>query len=544
MQWGLGIEHEVNFYRPKVKRFRGKVIQDNLMLTTRGGKPNRDETVAKSMFRPKRMYDVYDRYPAIPLYLALKYGIGTQDMTEQDFKKFFSKDREFHKYDRVAVKNMSRKTWKRIRKLIGRLRRRPGLVSQAQDFAKRATIDWSDVGMYLEFVTQDFRNATIGSTVEELVRTERFFEDTGRQAGQDFRQSRYGAYPLILVRHDRYGNSLRNKLNTNKPDKSDPKMDTFVKESPSSQSKGILTSDYNGSYHLNITLPFLESETEKQFLERHRAAMLVIQWVEPLIVSCLGQPDPYSYGDPREVFSEGSLRIMTNLHSSMATQQLDSATDALDQMTAGGILRRQPSELPTWVAPNYRKIIYSILKGYQEPARTGSDFRRAPKRKNFGFEYRITDHIPADQLQELLRLLILLSDHSYKLLQDERLPWSPKQDPQFTSVAVKVLQEGHNAKITEKELQVFSHALQIDLEPQENSRYKRRFKPKAYSACTTLKTLVDSLWKLYGNDGVYSRHIGKDALGRPFKKKPRIRNMNHEAFEFYGTFWGQGVYDS
>ena len=89
MQWGLGIEHEVNFYRPRVKRFLGTVIKDKLMLTTRGGTPNRDETVIKSMFRPKRVYDVYDRYPAIPLYLAIKYGIGTQGMTEQEFKNFF-----------------------------------------------------------------------------------------------------------------------------------------------------------------------------------------------------------------------------------------------------------------------------------------------------------------------------------------------------------------------------------------------------------------------------------------------------------------------
>ena len=294
---------------------------------------------------------------------------------------------------------MSPKTWKRIRKLIGRLNQLPGLVRQAQDFAKRVTIDWSDVGMYLEFVTQDFRNATIGSIVEELVRTERFFENAGRQANQNFRQSRYGAYPLILVRHDRYGNSLRNnpKSGTNDVDKPDPKskMDKFVKESPSwpsSQSKGILTSDYNSSYHLNITLPFLDSETEQQFLERHRAAMLMIQWVEPLIVSCLGQPDPYSYGDPGEIFSEGSLRMMTNVHSSMATQQLDSATDALDQMTAGGILRRQPSELPTWVAPNYRKILYSILKGYKEPARTGFRLSPGPKTKKFWF--RVPDHGP------------------------------------------------------------------------------------------------------------------------------------------------------
>lgn len=67
--------------------------------------------------------------------------------------------------------------------------------------------------------------------------------------------------------------------------------------------------DYTGSYHLTITLPFSKKTGEKKFIKMHQNFANMFQWIEPLLIIGFFSCDPRAMGTKlRRV--RGSFRIM------------------------------------------------------------------------------------------------------------------------------------------------------------------------------------------------------------------------------------------
>lgn len=67
--------------------------------------------------------------------------------------------------------------------------------------------------------------------------------------------------------------------------------------------------DYTGSYHLTITLPFSKKTKEKEFVKMHQNFANMFQWIEPLLIIGFFSCDPRAMGTKlRRV--RGSFRVM------------------------------------------------------------------------------------------------------------------------------------------------------------------------------------------------------------------------------------------
>lgn len=64
---------------------------------------------------------------------------------------------------------------------------------------------------------------------------------------------------------------------------------------------------YLGSYHINVTLPHAPNLSDKTFIEMHQTAAMGLQWIEPLLMSVLGCPNPASVLDGHQI-TEMSVR--------------------------------------------------------------------------------------------------------------------------------------------------------------------------------------------------------------------------------------------
>jgi len=509
MHWGLGIEHEVNFYEPDPVSVQGSTVKERFGKDLKV-KDTRDRKLMVEMFEPQESYEVIVRYPISVVYLAIKYGLLPQLLKPQsvEFLNYFETLRQNPSFTKWEKKFSTQGKFKgETLDLINEMTREAlpkvtASTTQLEQLAERITLDFSNLGLYVEFVTKNFENATVGGIVAELEAAEALFLTLAKAlTGSAIAPAKFGNTALIQINHDMYGNRL-----------------------PSPR----LFTDYNGSYHINITLPFLKSEQQRPFLERTRAAMLVIQWVEPLLMATYGQPDPFSFGDD-DKFTEASFRMLNNRHSALATQDVSEDADVVEQLTKGSLTLRQVTN-----PPQYRKEIYDILTGYLEPRAIGSDFRRDPEKTAFGFEYRTTDHFPTKYLPSLIRILILLSDHSYVLWKDAQLPQDPRFHKTFTAVTNAIFVEGWNALLTQKHIDTWRDMLSLPLIVTGDR----------VTAQKVFSVIVQELWALYGSPrpglppkGMYSRYMSKTAQGEYYDAGPIVPNLNKEAFEEVMRFW-------
>jgi len=155
-------------------------------------------------------------------------------------------------------------------------------------------LDWNNLGRYSEFITQNPFDRTIGSVTKELINMEELFLKIVKKTG----------FPKAY--YPTFGTSQFVEFTTN----------------VANGQKTLLSGDYNGSYHINMTLPYPVDITYSDFAYRNFYAMLTLQWFEPLLLSIWGQPDAYAFGDDG-IFVEGSYRMMVNSFSGVGTVKLE-----------------------------------------------------------------------------------------------------------------------------------------------------------------------------------------------------------------------------
>lgn len=190
-------------------------------------------------------------------------------------------------------------------------------------------MDFSNTGPYVEFITPNFENATTQDIIDQLqYAQEKTFAAFEKQDIPVFTVDE-GGWPFVLWGDDEM---IKDILNSEKGEKQNDFKSGVIKV----DGKGYLLSrDYNGSYHINVTLPVAK---KNDFFPRHHAAMKALQWMSPLFIAAWGQPDMFSYGDYYH-FTEGSFRMMTNFHSRMGSVDLDGPSEE--------ILKKQKVDLQT-----------------------------------------------------------------------------------------------------------------------------------------------------------------------------------------------------
>jgi len=195
----------------------------------------------------------------------------------------------------------------------------------------------------------------------------------------------------------------------------------------------------NMTYHLNLTLPTKLNdkayiEDYKTFTLKHKNAIHLIQWIEPLLIAIYGTGDPLSEVNPN--LTTTSSRIAKSRYIGLGTYNTDT-------MIPGKILhieseKNHLSDMDYWWFNKYYKI-----SDYTRETNIGVDIN-FHKHKNHGIEIRIFDHFDERKLKEVLEFLVLILDHSLNKEIE-----SPVRNKAWNDFVYNVILD-RNTKITEE----------------------------------------------------------------------------------------------
>jgi len=236
-------------------------------------------------------------------------------------------------------------------------------------------------GDTIEFINLDFYNKTIQDVIEELNNNKHQF---------------ISRLQKIFVE-----NNIFTKYGTVKLCKSNYPFVSFM----TNLNKCSIFN--NMTYHFNFTLPTkLDKncliENYSLFIEQHKNAINLIQWVEPILIS---------------VFGSGDILAKVNKNLSSTSQRLAKSryigigTYNTEEMTPGKILQidsknNHLSNLNYWWFNQY----YNTCD-YTKEDFIGLDIN-FHKHKNHGIELRIFDYFDESKLEAAFTFIVLLLDHS------------------------------------------------------------------------------------------------------------------------------------
>lgn len=517
MTWGLGIEHETVLYNA-IYNIYGFYIK---ALYRKTKNERRDPSMLLNMIDDLEKYKVYRRLSSkeiTNLILSIKQYIIPK-IKDIDVK---TKDPDILEYGREIYMQIPKELYNNILELD-----------------KSIDIDWNDIGRYVEFITQNPYNRTIGSVVSELNRYEKTFIKIADIKNGNVYIPEEGTSQFVGYKLNK--SQIINIYNPNQK-----KQEKF-------ETSDFISSDYNGSIHYNITLPYSMTESREDFLIKHLYAMQVIQWFEPFFISVYGQPDPFSVGDQGK-YVEGSYRMMVNKWSGLATQNLE--IDCTDRKS---IIKRL-SEMDKRIPPKYlRNTIRSLeedlelRRGYPKPTppiegyttepnygpSIGSDFRRGDldkkeveaDKKYFGFELRTFDHIPTRYQEDILRIIFLICDHSYVISKQNHCLKNPTLNDSWNILVKNIFHNGYNTFISDSQIIDFALNTHLDKIGFSISDVHSNY------ASDIFTYIVHLLYSHYGHSGHYSKFVSKDKNGVYYSYPPQVVNINQNTYNNFIDFF-------
>lgn len=288
-----------------------------------------------------------------------------------------------------------------------------------------------------------------------------------------------------------------------------------------------------GSYHLNLTLPFTRNMDPHHFDVRNIAFAWILQWVTPLFISAYMSVDPIAIGQCITVdkgkWTKGSYRNITEMTSSSGMIDVRTLKDPQP-------MRQIPITSP-WFAKVQNDTFNNIywynisLDNTIGPV----DFRREivnnrkydfdrvhnlSKGEAFGFEFRIFDNFPLRYMEDLLRFIFYLADHSFTIINHPGSKFiDPRMDPDWQDAMDGVFRQGwlhNNSKYLNKIKEVL-------ILPENLSTSSR-----LYDICTSLSDYLFQEYNSKGtNFGEYSQFVDQ----RFGLKRPKIPQINRQSWE-------------
>jgi len=208
----------------------------------------------------------------------------------------------------------------------------------------------------------------------------------------------------------------------------------------------------NGTLHYNITLPTLldkntKIKNKKEFLEKHKKGIQIIQWLEPFLISIYGTSDPFSNIDDKNIFSKSSQRCAISRYIGIGTYNTDN-------MDNGKILTID-STVSKWYNDYYKN------NGYTKLDKIGLDIN-FNKHYNHGIEIRFFDYMDDDNLEESFTFIILLLDFVLDKLLDKTLE-NPIYNEYWNNFVINSLKFGRNYILTNEEKEIYEKLFNFSL---------------------------------------------------------------------------------
>ena len=217
----------------------------------------------------------------------------------------------------------------------------------------------------------------------------------------------------------------------------------------------------NGTYHINITLPsFLGKKNldldapppllhPQVFQQQHKQAILIYQWLEPLLIAMYGSPDPFSAHFSE--FAHSSQRCAISRYIGVGTY--DTINMPEGKILTLEIEKIRAAETPFWW---YRR--FHEKSAYKPLAKIGLDINYK-KHYNHGIELRFFDWFPEERLEDLLVFLVSLADCALERGEVD----SPAMSETWNNLVLGIFKEGSTFKMTNEMTGMYEKILGIEL---------------------------------------------------------------------------------
>lgn len=305
-----------------------------------------------------------------------------------------------------------------------------------EEYEKSFTFD----GDSIEFMTLDFYKATVGATIKELV---------------DYKRRFLQKINAFLKEKKRW----RDKGLLEWP-RRNPGWAVFF-----SNPRNVAMFN-NGTYHINITIPSLlgAKDTDSElpppllypdiFRQQHKKAILLYQWLEPLLIAVYGSPDPFSRlcGG----FAHGSQRCAISRYIGIGT--FDTSMMKEGKILTREIIGIRGADMPFWWYGRFHAV-----SAYNGLNKIGLDINYK-KHYNHGIELRFFDWFPEEQLEDLLIFLVGLADCALERSEADE----PALSETWNDLVFGIFTEGKDFVMKEEMTGMYEKILGIELPEQIN----------------------------------------------------------------------------
>ena len=481
INWGMGLEHEVQFFHININNSTGRIddiTRSNIIF----------DSQESTCFLTR---DTSEKGSCCKM---LKGKCYHQD---KDAKKYFKTGKN------ILTDNEKEFLNKIPWELSGRQQK--GCTSDPV-ILKRIPI------LMPEFITGNHKNRSIESLCDELLYQEKKYIDL--QMKNPFTKQKVSKYGEI--RQLPYGTISNVKV---------PIRPTINNKEYTYEERDYI--DYLGSYHITMTLPCHDDISDKDFVELHRNFGKQVQMIEPLLIASFFSADPRSVGDSGKKI-EGSFRVMSTGWGNFAGSDLRKLGEGigryanLESTWRKGLKFEDTKKLmdcnkEVYIdEPGAIGILGGDLRTFGFDYTTKCPGKECPKVSGGemvypnGVELRIFDHFNSHHLLDLVRILVYIAENS-RVTECKKYIY---KDAAWKNAIKGIMKEGWNSMIQENYLKLIRDNMNLDMDIKNGNAYE------------VLNVLVTELFNKHKN-GFYPHLM----IEKKYTTPPALPNVNRFSWQ-------------
>ena len=289
----------------------------------------------------------------------------------------------------------------------------------------------------------------------------------------------------------------------------------------------VLLPEYNGSYHITMTLPYKDDIPNKDFIKMHQNFCNQLQWLEPLMLAAYFSGDEYAPGTLKTRV-RGSFRVMIIGWGNLAGTDVRLLSKGIGRYAKTptywrkGLNFKDVDKLKPCLKPSPVAVKEGAITSLSSDFRTfGSTDPNRPEHRESGVgmtkpngvEFRIFDHFSDKYLKHLLMLVSLVAENS-RVTEAKGYVY---QDKVWIAELHNIMKNGYKAKLSEEYLKLLQNKLGLSI------------KTTSVIAIDVFKQIYKELWDK-NIDGEWSKIF--HCLETPKYESIVIPEINKKAWQF------------
>jgi hypothetical protein len=257
--------------------------------------------------------------------------------------------------------------------------------------------------------------------------------------------------------------------------------------------KDLLVPEYNGSYHITMTLPHKENIRNSKFIKIHQNFCNQLQWLEPLLLTAYFTGDEYAPGTLNKRV-RGSFRVMIIGWGNFAGSDVRLFNKGIGRYAKTQTYWRKglkfidsnklkPCFKPSPMAKKENAItsLSSDFRtfGSTDPSRPMHRESGVGMTKPNGIEFRIFDHFSDQHIEHLLNLVGLVAENS-RVKETKDYVYKNKV---WIKEMHNIMKNGYKAKLSKNYIKLLRSKLGL------------KIKTTSIIAFDVFKNIYEELWK-------------------------------------------------